>query len=199
MKYKKDFLAYFEKFPLFTFNDAKLFLSKKGASYDYSRKMISLMLKRGELYRITKGHYTLERNLTIAGYAFKPFYYGLGYVLTHYGLSEQGYNLEIITTKKVREGVRVIFGLNVVVFRIPQGLFFGYRDVPDETFHYYMSDIEKTLLDLIYFDQVVEDYVYKNIFREINRDRIANYLGHYDKSISEKYRELEKRFGASPQ
>ena len=195
MKYKRDFITYFSGFPLFTFSDARLFLSKHGASYDYSRKLISLMLQRGEIYRVTKGYYTTKADLTVAGYAFKPFYYGLGFALSYYGLSNQGYNLTIITTKNVREGVRSIFGANVVINKIQKDLFFGYIDVPTQTFHYYISDVEKTFADMLHFEHVVEDYVYENIFKRINTVKMKEYLKCYGKKAAGRYAELERQFG----
>ncbi len=195
MKYKKGFLEYFEKFPIFTFSDANMFLSKQGASQDYARKLISIMLKRGELQRVTKGHYTTKKDMDVIGYAFKPFYYGLGFALSYHGLSSQGYNLTVMTTKTVRSGVRRIFGTNVVIQRIPKELFLGYEDMTTQTFHFYISDIEKTLLDMLYFDFVVEDYVYVNTFKRINKAKIKRYLKRFSKRVTKRYSELEGRFG----
>ena len=194
MKYKAGFLVHFKKFPLFTFNDANLFLSDKGASPDYIRRFISLMLRKGQLYRITKGYYTLNRSDEIVGYAFKPFYYGLGFALTRYRLSKQQANPTILTTKKVRPGVREIFGRNVVIENLPLSLYFGYDDVEGGMFHFYLSDVEKTLLDMLYFDYVVEDYVYRNILKQIDRRKMDRYLKRYDKETKIKYDSLTKKY-----
>lgn len=197
VKYKKEFFEHFKKFPLFTFNDASLFLSERGASKDYMRKMISLMLTRGELYRITKGYYTLNKSMEVVGYAFKPFYYGLGSALNHYNLSKQQANQTIVTTKTVRAGVRTVFGINISIKRIPKNLYFGYRDVVGEQFHFYVSDIEKTLLDMIYFDYVVEDYVYKNIFRRVNSNKMKVYLKKYNDRVKTRYNTLKKAYSST--
>lgn len=194
MKYKRAFLQYFKKFPLFTFNDASLFLSARGASEEYMRKLISLMLKSGELYRITRGYYTLNRSTEVIGYAFKPFYYGLGSALNHYKLSKQQANLTIVTTRSVREGIRVIFGANVLIKRIPNTIYFGYNDVRGERFHFYISSVEKTLLDMIYFNYVVEDYVYENIFRQIDKKKMDNYLKKYSERTRLKFSLLKKTY-----
>lgn len=192
MKYKKDFIKHFGNFPLFSFNDAYLFLSKMGSSKDYIRKLISLMLKREEIYRITKGYYTLNKDPEVIGYAFKPFYYGLGYALNHYNLSEQQANVTIVTTKKVRVGVRNIFGTNTMVRKIPKELYFGYRTVKGENFYFPVSDIEKTLLDMLYFDYVTEAYVYVNLFKKLNRQRINIYLKRYNNRVKVKYNMIKQ-------
>lgn len=194
MKYKSEFLKHFGKFQLFTFDDAGLFLSDMGASQYYIRKFISIMLKTGRLNRITKGYYTLNKEIEIIGYAFKPFYYGLGTSLIYYDLSEQQASQTVITTKMVREGVREIFGVNVVIKRIPKSLYFGYNDVMGERFHFYLSDIEKTLLDMIYFNYTVEEYVYKNIFRQVNKNRINGYLKKYSDRVRLKFNILKKTY-----
>ncbi len=176
MKYKKKFLEFFKDFPLFTFNDAKLFLLKSGASYAYARKFISLMVKNGSVYRLNKGNYTLYKDINVTGYIFKPFYYGLGTALNYHNLWEQQSNQTIITTNNVRRGVRTFFGLNIVIERIPAALFFGFFKVNYDKFHFYISDIEKTIIDMAYYNFVVEDYVYENIFSRINRQKMKKYL-----------------------
>jgi predicted transcriptional regulator of viral defense system len=194
MKYKKTFLIHFEQFPIFTYNDARLFLLKGGATEVYIRKFMSLMVKTNAVLRLTKGNYTLHKDINLVGYVFKPFYYGLGTALTYHGLWEQQANLAIITTNNVREGVRPFFGLNVVIKKIPKELFFGYEKVRYETFHFYVSDVEKTFIDMVYCNFIVEEYVYKNIFRKLNMEKVNKYLKRYNKSTKSKVMKLNGQY-----
>jgi predicted transcriptional regulator of viral defense system len=193
MKYKKAFGEFFSKFPLFNFNDARLFLIKNGASEIYTRKFLSLMIKSGMIYRLTKGKYTMHRNSDIIGFAFQPFYYGLGSALNYHDVTEQQYNTTIITPRNIRSGTRVIFGLNSVIYHIPKELFFGYDRIKTSNFYVYISDMEKTLVDMVYFRLVPEDYVYENIAKKIDPSRLKEYLKNYKDPVKEEvYRILQK-------
>jgi len=188
MKYKKTFVEFFSKFPLFSFNDARLFLIKNGASEIYVRKFISLMIKSGAIYRLTKGKYTMHRNGDIIGFAF----HGLGSALNYHNVTEQQYNTTIITPRNIRSGTRVIFGLNSVIYHIPKELFFGYERIKTSNFYVYTSDLEKTLIDMVYFKLVPEDYVYENIARKIEPHRLKDYLKSYKDPVKEEvYRILQ--------
>lgn len=194
MKYAESFFAYFKKFPAFTFNDARLFLLKGGASEDYVRKFVSLMCRSERMYRITKGNYTLYRDMDLVGYPFRPFYYGLGYALTYHGVWEQQANQTVITTMNVRSGTRTIFGLNVIIKRIRKDLFFGYNTTKGEHFGFNVSDLEKTLIDTVYYKMKLEDYVYKNMINKIEGSKLNRYFSRYDENISNKVMKLLKRY-----
>lgn len=186
MKYVTIFIKYFRKFPIFRFKDARLFLIKNGASEDYIRKFMSLMIRSGRIYRITKGSYTLHLDPNIAGFAFRPFYYGLGTALNFYKMTEQQYNPIIITPKNVRSGVRVILGQNTIIRHIKREFFFGYEKVMGDTFYYYVSDVEKTLIDSVYYNHVFEVYVYMNIMKKVSIKKLKNYLKKYNKRVKQK-------------
>lgn len=195
MKYKKSFIAHFNRFPLFKFGDAERFLTNIGASSIYARKFMSIVISNGSVYRITRGIYSMHKDINLAGYAFRPFYYGLGTALTHHGLWEQQATQTIITTRNVREGTRVFFGLNATIRRIPEELFFGYVKERYGDFHFYVSDVEKTLIDVVYYKFVVEDYVYANLFRHAGRAKLAGYLKKCPERIRQGVEELQNAFG----
>lgn len=196
MKYKEEFISHFNRFPLFRFGDAERFLTSMGASPVYARKFMSIVVSNGLAYRITKGVYTMHKDVNLVGYAFKPFYYGLGTALTHYGLWEQQATQTIITTRNVREGTRIFFGLNATVRRIPEKLFFGYVNESYGNFHFYVSDVEKTLIDIVYYRFVIEDYAYTNLFRRANRMKLKGYLKKYPEKIRLEVRKLQNKFVA---
>ncbi len=199
MKYKKDFAVHFNRFPLFRFSDAERFLTSIGASPIYARKFMSIAVNNGLVYRITKGVYSMHNDINLVGFAFKPFYYGLGTALTYHGLWEQQATQTIITTKNVREGTRVFFGLNATVLRIPERLFFGFADEKYGNFHFYVSDVEKTLIDIVHYGFAIEDYAYVNLLRRANSMKIESYLKRCPERIKLGVRKLQDEFGAQKQ
>ncbi|MCL5976182.1 MAG: hypothetical protein M1580_01120, partial [Candidatus Parvarchaeota archaeon] len=110
------------------------------------------------------------------GFAFSPFYYGLTYALSYYNLLEERANPVIITTKSVRSGTRKSMGINISVFKLPKSMFFGYTMVKGESFYYPISDIEKTFLDLVYFDIGLRKDTLYRLVKSLNRKKLKEYL-----------------------
>ena len=184
MKYVKQFLEYFRAFPTFTANDARLFLQKGGANSDYYMIFMHNLIKSGRAFSIKKGYYTLYDDLTIASFAFSPFYFGLETALTYHNLWDYMTPISIITTKTVRSGQREIIGRNVDVRRIQKSKFFGYSMVQyKDGFYMPMADIEKTLIDSVYFHTIFSKEVYANMSRKIDKKKLDMYLRSYDKEF----------------
>ncbi len=192
MKYVKSFLEEFKKTPIFTMRDLKKFLMYNGSTKNYPRIFINLMIKDGKAYRVTKGFYTLYRNIEVVGFPFYPFYYGLSYALTIHKLWTQQANPHVLTTKNVRRGIRTTFGSNFTVSKISKTMFFGYYSIIGVDFYYPISDIEKTLIDCIYYRFNLEDYVYINIFEKLNTKKMDTYLKKCSERIRIKYKMLKK-------
>ncbi len=191
MKYVKEFIERFSKYPLFTFNDARLVIEDIGGpSGSYTRRFLYLMLKKGRIYRVTKGYYAVKKDLEVVGLAFEPYYYGLGYALTHHGMWEQQANITVITTKAVNEGIRIIFGNNVIFKRIPEKFFFGYESIQMGNYSIHISDLEKTLIDVVYFKNQYADYVFRNISKKVDKKKLRRYLISYDDRVKERVEEI---------
>ena len=195
MKYIREFLENFKKTPAFTFKGAERFLKYKGSTSAYAKLFMSKLVKSGRTYRITKGNYSLFKDNEIVGFPFYPFYYGLGFALTNHGLSKQQFNPHVITTRNVRAGLRTAFCSNFYVSKISEGMFFGYIYVKGENFSYPLSDIEKTLIDMLYYDFSVEEYVYENIFKRLDKRKTREYLKLCNDKITGKYTRLERLYG----
>src|SRR3989344_7333709 len=148
IKYLKKEREFFRKTPIVTISSLKKII-KKDNGYIYL--MLNNMVCSGEIYRITRGMYSIYNDPVISVFCFKPSYLGLQEALSVHNLWEQETNTVILTTKTVREGIRNIAGNKVILKRLPKKLFFGivYKQYGD--FYLPVSDIEKTLLDLIYF------------------------------------------------
>ncbi|MCL5099961.1 MAG: type IV toxin-antitoxin system AbiEi family antitoxin domain-containing protein [Candidatus Marsarchaeota archaeon] len=181
MKYIRFVLEHFSDpgFPVATLTDIRTALKPKGISDAYLKRLINYLMHDGKLSRITKGVYTLHNDMTTVGFAFQPFYYGLENALTIRKLWEQGTNPVVITPRKVRTGLRTFLGNNYVVQRIDKELFFGYELVKYYDFWIPVSDIEKTLIDFVYFKHYLRKDVLKELKRTANREKLSGYLKAY--------------------
>ena len=176
MKYIGEFLKHFSKVPTFSARDAELFLTYIGASRKYTKRFIQNMLAKDRIFRLAKGVYTTHNSSEVIGFAFSPFYYGLTYALSYYNVWEERANPVIITTKKVRTGVRKSMGINISVFRLPEKMFFGYNMVKGELVYYPISDPEKTFIDLVYFDVDLRKDTLRRLVKMINYKKLKEYL-----------------------
>lgn len=151
MKYNSDFIRYFSKEKCFTFGDLKRFLIDKGATEAYAKLFAHKMLKSGRIFRLTNGVYSFSNDEAVIGFAFPPFYYGLEYALTIRKLWTQVSNPVVITASKAMPGIRESMGKRIVVRRISKRMFFGFEYVRFSGIFVPVSDLEKTIVDLIYY------------------------------------------------
>ena len=188
MKYAKEFENLFNNtsFPVFTLEDVMLAFKSKGMSYNYLRLMLHKYIKSGRIKRISSGIYTFYGDAIVVGFAFRPFYYGLESALSILGFSTQGANNMVITTRNVRLGIRVFEGRNYKVMRIKREYFFGYKLMQYNGFWVPVSDLEKTLIDMVYFKIGIRNELKPSILKALDRKKLKSYLEHYDKRINTK-------------
>ncbi len=189
MKYIKYIREHFNDpgFPIVKLSDLRTALKYKKISDAYLKRLVNYMMHKGELKKITKGIYTLHDEITVIGFAFEPFYYGLENALTIRKLWEQGTNPIVITSKKARIGIRKFENGNYVVQRIDKKLFFGYELIKYYEFWIPVSDTEKTLLDFVYFKHYLRKDVLMELKRTMNKDRLAAYLEKYTPEFKNKF------------
>ena len=191
MRYVKEFLRYFQAFPTFTTKDVRLFLLKNKASRGYHKIFMHNMLKSGKVFSVARGHYTLHDDPFIAGFAFSPFYYGLETALTHYKLWDYVTPMSIVTTKRVKKSSIVLLGRNASVRRIQRSNFFGYSMVRYEDNMYIpMADIEKTLIDSVYFHSRFSAAVYAAMTERIDKKKLDDYLKHYSSIVKKQVSDI---------
>lgn len=166
-------------FPIVKLSNLRTALKTKKISDAYLKRLINHMMRRGELKRITRGIYTFHNDITVVGFAFQPFYYGLENALTIKKMWEQGTNPIVITPKKVRTGIRKFGESNYVLQRIDKKLFFGYELIRYYDFWIPVSDPEKTLLDFVYFRHYLREDVLRELKRMIKKEKLAEYLKAY--------------------
>ena len=198
MKYIKSIRDRFgtSNTPVFRRSELKLI---KGISKGYLKTLIHNLLARGEIRRITKGTYTFHDDADVVCFAFSPSYYGLEDALSIRKISEQGTNPVVVTLRNVRRGARRYDGKNYLVYHLDKSLFFGYEQIKRGDFWIPVSDIEKTVIDMVYFKVGISDELWPEILAAIDRKRLDGYLKRYNKRFQENVNRLlgkyESRFG----
>jgi predicted transcriptional regulator of viral defense system len=193
MKYKKGIYDHFYKSKVFSLRDVRILFKDKNISKDYSKCLTSNLLKSNKINKITKGKYTFQDDIIYTGFAFTPFYYGLQEALSLYNLHEQETNLVIITTNKIKPGVREIMNTNVCLRRLDSKYFFGFDFIKYYDIEIPVSDIEKTLIDFVYYKEYLSMEVINNIKKKINMNKLNKYLLKYPKHIKEKVLDIIKK------
>jgi predicted transcriptional regulator of viral defense system len=173
-------------FPVFTIRDLKIGLSERRISAGYLYTLVHELLRKKEITRITRGIYTFHNDVFVVGFAFEPFYYGLECALSMRGLSTQGTNPIVITTRNVRAGVRTFNGRNYRIQKINGNLLFGYELLKYGEFWVPVSDVEKTVIDLVYFGYGIRDELLNDIHKHINMKKLNEYLKKYDTRFKKK-------------
>ena len=177
--------ALFEKSPVVDFKSLERIIGKSKKS-NYAKLLIHNFLKKGKIKRIGKGVYTKYNEVSLAVFSFKPAYLGLQSALSYYGMWEQETIPVIITTKKVRRGIRILMGRNVLLRNINKKYFFGWEYIKEGNFYLPYSDLEKTFIDMIVFNQKMDGEVLKKIKKMINKKRLYGYLKKYPLITREK-------------
>jgi predicted transcriptional regulator of viral defense system len=172
----RDFI---KKTPVFSSKDIERIAKDK----NYAHLILSKLTKKEEIFRLTKGFYSAFNDPTFSVFCFKPSYLGLYEALSLRNLWEQEVNTTIITIKKVRNGIRKILETNVIIKRIKPKYFFGFDYIKYDNFYIPVSDLEKTLIDLIYFKEPLTGQVLKNLKNKIDKKKMLKYLKAYPKNF----------------
>ena len=178
-KYQKQIEELFKKSPVVSFSSVARIIKNK----EYSKQLIRNLLLKGKIKKLTKGYYTKYDDPSLLVFCFKPSYLGLQNALSFHNLWEQETIPVIITTRKVRPGIREVMGMNVLIRRIEKKYFFGFEYCQEGNLYFPYSDIEKTFIDMLYFKEKLSEEAMKNIFKKINLKKLNAYLKTYPKSI----------------
>ncbi|MBI3052057.1 hypothetical protein HYY74_06415 [Candidatus Woesearchaeota archaeon] len=157
---------------------------RKVAGPKYAHLLLHNLVRRKVLHRITRGCYSRLDDPTLAVFCFQPAYLGLENALSINNLWEQETNPIILTTMKIRQGSRNVFGSNVMLRRIPAGYCFGFEYVPYGSTYVPASDPEKTLIDLVYFRHSIQPEVLMAVRRKIDSVKLKKYLHRYESAFA---------------
>jgi len=150
---------------------------------DYAYLLLNRLLKTGQIKRITRGYYTIHEEPSLIAYCLKPAYLGLQDAMSLHNLWEQETNPIVLTTRRVRPGIRKVLGSNVIIRRISPKHFFGYDYVRQGEFLLPVSDIEKTFIDMVYFREMRKEMA-KDFRRRIDREKLREYLKRYHRRFA---------------
>ncbi len=185
IKYILDIRKFFKETPIVDINSLKKFIPKKNKKYIYL--IISNLLKKKEINRITKGYYTIYDDASLIVFCVKPSYLGLQNALSFHNLWEQETNPVVITTNNIRSGLRKVFGRNIIMKKINKKYMFGYEyykySLENREIYIPYSDIEKTFIDMICSRQPLDEETIKNFKEKINKKKLSDYLEKYPLKI----------------
>lgn len=176
----------------FSKRDVQKLFSKDKISNEYLDQLLHNLVKQNKIIRITNGAYTFNKDLMVSGFAYSPFYYGLQEALSLRNLHEQETNPVIITTKKIKPGIKQIQGNNVLLRRIDRKYFFGIDFVKYYNIEIPVSDLEKTLIDFIYYNEPLSEDAKNGLLKNINKQKLKEYLLKYPESTRRKVQSFIK-------
>ena len=174
--------ALFDKSPVVDFKSVERIIGKSRVS-SYAKLLLFNLLKAGKIMKIGKGVYTKHNELTLAVFSFKPAYLGLQTSLSHHKIWEQETIPVIITTRKIRRGIRSLMGGNVLLRNIDKNNFFGVEYVLEGDFYLPYSDLEKTLIDMVVFNQKIDKEVLNKLKKRIDKNKLFIYLKKYSLNV----------------
>lgn len=177
-KYQEKILQLFEKSPVVEFGSIERIITEKKKT-SYAKQLVRNLIKSEKIKEIGKGIYTKHDEISLAVFGFTPSYLGLQDALSFHNLWEQETIPVIITSKNTRKGIRTIMGNNVLVRKLDKKYMFGFELYKDGDFYFPYSDIEKTLIDLLYFKQPVDNEVLERILEKIDKNKLNEYLEKY--------------------
>ena len=179
IKYLTDIMKLFEKSSVVNFDSIERIIKSKRGSSSYAKQIVYYLIKNGKIKKLAKGVYTNRNDVNLSVFCFEPAYLGLQDALSFHNIWEQETVPIIITTKKVRKGIRKILGQNVLIRSIDKRYFFGFKHFQEKDIALPYSDIEKTLIDMIYFKENIDKNVLDNFIEKINKKKLISYLRKY--------------------
>ncbi|WMT50784.1 MAG: hypothetical protein RE471_07340 [Ferroplasma sp.] len=176
MKYMEQFFDTFQGKYIFSANDVKRFLSFRKANRGYYKIFLYKLIKEKKIHKIRFGYYSFYDDIVLTGFSYYPFYYGLENALSILKFWEQETNPIIITPLHVRTGLMQFNGRNYIVRKISREMFFGYTYVKYYDFFIPVSDIEKTLIDLIYYNEKIPIELFNELKKSANKKLLKTYI-----------------------
>lgn len=175
-KYLKKVESLFSKSPLVSYSSIDRIVGS-----GYTKRLVNELLKKGKIKRISKGHYTSLDDSSLAVFCFKPAYLGLQDAMSLHGIWEQETIPVVITARKIRTGMRKILGSNVLLRRIDRRYLFGVEYYQEGKIALPYSDIEKTFIDMVYFNENIDKKELGEFMNLMDLKKLNSYLKKYPK------------------
>ena len=177
-KHLRQVRELFKKSPVVKADSISRIINNKNGNKTYVKQLVHRLVTNGEIKRLAKGYYSIHNENSLVVFCFGRSYLGLQDALSLHGLWEQETIPVIITASSARQGIRTVMGTNILIHRINPKYFFGF-DYYDQGFYLPYSDIEKTLIDMVYYRQQLDSDVRKRILKLINKKKLDTYLKAY--------------------
>ena len=187
--YMDKLRRFFKVTPVFRARDVEVLTGSRG----YAHLILHKLSEKGEVKRVVKGWYSLFDDPVVAVFCFKPAYIGLQEALSLHNLWDQETNVVIVSTRRIRTGVRKIFDSNVIVHRISGKYFFGFEYLKYGEFFIPVSDVEKTLIDLVYFNEMPSREVLDEMREKIDKRKLNIYLRRFEPKLRQHVLKLIRR------
>ncbi|MDD4877827.1 MAG: hypothetical protein PHO02_02195 [Candidatus Nanoarchaeia archaeon] len=175
--------ALFSKSPVVRFDSIQKIVSGRKNKKQYAKRLIKNLIAKGKIKKLAKGWYTAKDDTLLSVFCFQPAYFGLQDALSFHGLTEQETIPVIVTTQRVKQGIRQIMGSNVLVRRIKKDYFFGFESNEQSGMYLPYSDIEKTVIDMAYFKESLSPEAFRDVLRICNLKKIEAYLKKYPEKM----------------
>ncbi|MFH1365369.1 MAG: hypothetical protein ABIH28_02185 [archaeon] len=182
-KYQKQIEELLKKSPVVSYNSIERVVNNKKKVSQYSKQLVRNLILNGKLKKLAKGFYTIHDDPSLVVFCLNPSYLGLQDSLSQNSLWEQETIPVVITSRKVRQGLRKINGSNVLIRTIKKEYVFGIDYKKSGSFYLPYSDVEKTLIDMVYFKQKMSKEVLSSIKKKINKIKLFLYLKKYPKKM----------------
>jgi len=178
VKYK-SFIERLKRADLFSF---RMLESRMGKNY--AKLFVHNLLKNGEIIKLKKGWYSFKKSPYLLANLLVKSYIGLGSAALIHGVWDKAVNITILTPLvgiKIRKGEKMIAGRKVIVRKISEKMYFGYEFKSVEGINVRVSDPEKTLIDMIYFDYPFFDEVKGELVKLCDKRKLISYVKLMDK------------------
>lgn len=189
-KYLSEVERLFGKSPVVDSGSIIRLIQDKRKVKQYHKQLLRNLVQRGKIKRLMPGCYTKHDDPSLAVFCFTPAYLGLEDALSYHGLWEQETIPVIITTRKVRPGLRQFEGTNYLVRRIDKKYYFGIEYYPVGEFYLPYSDKEKTFLDVLYFELKFSVEELREMATELDQKKLRSYLRKYPEWLRRRARKL---------
>jgi len=189
-KHSEAVHEYLTQSPVIESTSLKRLIQSRKEGTQYHQQLIYTMVRKGNLKKLAQGCYTIHSEASLAVFCFKPAYLGLEDALSYHGMWEQETIPIIITTRKVRQGMRTFEGTNYQVRRIDKKYYFGIDYYPVGEFYVPYSDKEKTFLDVLYFKLKFTLKELQEMAKGLDKKKLEAYLKKYPQRMRKRVEKI---------
>jgi len=170
---------------IFTLNDV---VKITGQKKEIVKVFLSNQVAKNNIYRLKRNYYSFEQitNKFQLAKIYSESYLALNSSLEFYETTTQQYNtIELISKKTLIS--KKVDDIKIKIHKVKDILFFGYEKKIIDNIEFFVSNIEKTIIDCVYFSNKVYLSEILQFIRlkknEIDKNKIARYLNNVNSSI----------------